>query len=476
MFGLGIKCKNCRKIINEELEYCSQDCAEQHMNQQIDSTLTLQEKIEIRDLMDNHNEISAKDVEKLLENVPFAFLTGRAGTGKTTAVRKMADKNSKILLTASTGIAAVNLDSSTIHSRLGFFNLKSLEDSYARGFLQTKLHRLAEKYETLVLDECSMLNASALDIIVSAISEMIIPINFYIVGDLAQLSPVTGKDEPKAEYIIKANNWELFEKNTIKLEKIWRQDNTTFLNAINAIRESNGKKAVELLKACGVEFKLKLQENFDGTTIIAVNKGVDEFNKRELTKLVGDLIRVSPDRRGRQKSEWDSQIPHEMRFKVGAYVMILSNDTENWSYANGDCGTIEAYYKSDDSFAIRLKRNNELVNIKKIIRKFLTDKEPSQSDFNSMYMPTVDHVTKDWIIGEIKYHPLRLAWASTVHRSQGLTLDKVQVDINANFFSYPSMIYVAMSRARTPEGLIIVGNERDFIRKCVIAKEVQKWV
>jgi ATP-dependent exoDNAse (exonuclease V) alpha subunit len=91
-------------------------------------------------------------------------------------------------------------------------------------------------------------------------------------------------------------------------------------------------------------------------------------------------------------------------------------------------------------------------------------------------MPTVDHVTKDWVIGEIEYHPLRLAWASTVHKSQGLSLDNVQLNIMDNFFAYPSMLYVGVSRARTPEGLVIVGNEKDFIKKCVIAKEVQKWV
>lgn len=471
MFGLGTKCKTCRKIIDDGEEFCSDNCRVSYDNIgifQCTPSVTIP-KSTIAD-------ITKSETELFLEGKDFAFITGKAGTGKTTAVRKMADKNPKILLCATTGIAAINLDSSTLHSKLGFFNLRALEDSYARGFLQTKLHRIAEKYETIIVDEGSMLSAQMFDIIISGVTEMIFPINLYIVGDLCQLPPITGKDEPKADYMTRANNWELFEKNTIKLQKVWRQENPDFINAINAMRESNGAKALELLKSCGVEFRIKLQDGFDGTTIIAKNKGVDEFNKRELLKLTTDLIRVSPDRRGRQKSEWDSYIPHEMRFKIGAYVMILSNDIENWSYANGDCGTIEAYNKSDDSFAVRLKRNNELVIIRKITRKFLTDKEPSQNEFNSMYMPTVDHVSKDWIIGEIKYHPLRLAWASTCHKSQGLSLDKVQLDITDNFFAYPSMLYVGVSRARTPEGLVIVGNEKDFVRKCVIAKEVQKWV
>jgi ATP-dependent DNA helicase PIF1 len=348
MIGVGTKCKNCRKIINENLTFCSIECEGSYITGVNIAPAPL---------------VAKSELELFLEGKDFAFITGKAGTGKTYSMREFAAKNPKVLLCATTGIAAINLDSSTLHSKLGFFNLKSLEDSYARGFLQTKLHRLAEKYTTIGVDEGSMLSAAMFDIITSGITEMMVPLNLYIIGDMCQLPPVTGKGEPKAEYITKANNWELFDKNTIKLEKIWRQENPQFIEAINAMRESKGAKAVELLKSCNVQFKPRLQESFDGTTIIAINKGVDDFNRKELTKLAGDLIRVSPIRRGKQKSEWDTYIPYEMRFKIGAYVMILSNDTENWSYANGDCGTIEAYEKDGEVFKVKLKRNDKVVSI-----------------------------------------------------------------------------------------------------------------
>jgi ATP-dependent DNA helicase PIF1 len=417
-----------------------------------------------------------ESLESQLATKQFAAIFGRAGTGKTFAMREIAENNSRICLSASTGIAAVNLDATTVHSKLKFFNTQSLEEAYIRKSLHANLSKLTDRYDTLVIDEASMINAKTLDIIVQAMSEINENLNLYLIGDLLQLPPVTGKGEEKAEYICNAAIWPLFDENTITLTKIWRQENPLFISAINSMRESKGIKALELLKQSGVAFIPKLIESFDGTTIIAVNKEVDSFNNKELMKLKSPLIRISPTRRGRQKKEWDNYIPYEMRFKKDCYVMILTNDIREWKYANGDCGTIVDYDSKSDRFSVKLKRNGKIVQIGRITRRFLTDKTPNQVEFNSMFTPTIDHITGEWCIGEIKYHPLRIAYASTCHKVQGLSLDKVQIDIRHNFFSYPSMLYTGISRARTPENLVIVGSEKDFITKCKISDEVKRWI
>lgn len=291
-----------------------------------------------------------------------------------------------------------------------------------------------------------------------------------------QLPPV--KKEPEnAEICVKANCWSFFQENTIKLTKIWRQDNPDFISAINMVRSGNGKEAVPLLKKCGVQFVPQLIEPFDGTTIIPINAGVDDYNSRRLGELQSEMIRVTPDRAGEQLGEWKTFVPNELRLKIGAYVMILANDCPNFTYVNGDCGTIVGYNKTKNSFDIKLKRNDEVVSIGKIQRKnLIDDPNPSSYHFTPTFKPTVDQMTSKWSVGHIFYHPLRLAYASTVHKTQGLSLDKVQIDPSHWFFGQPGMAYVAISRAKTPEGLIIAGNEWNLIRKINTDPKVREYV
>lgn len=299
-----------------------------------------------------------------------------------------------------------------------------------------------------------------------------------------QLPPV------KADFAFKANCWDaIFAENMIRLEKIWRQDNEDFVSAINAMREGHGQEAVRLLKRCGVAFEKTLNDNFDGTTLIPNNLDVDSFNKKKLDKVDSKLIRIQPIRRGQQAKEWDRTekktprgiiiewgIPFEQRFKEGAYVMCLRNDHKNFTYVNGDCGTIERWNPTSRTFDVRLVRTGKIVTIGMVVQYNYQDEQPSEGQFNSMFYPYEDTLTGQWVIGSIEWMPLRLAWASTIHKSQGLSLDKVQIDSRPQFYGYPSMAYVAVSRGRTPENLIIIGSEHDFANKVKTNKEVLKWV
>ena len=412
-----------------------------------------------------------------IKNRPFNFIHGSAGTGKSTLIREIQEKYKNYgELTSTTGIAAINLGGRTLASTLRFFDTKSLLKSHLNGRLWGILDEIRKKKSKLIIEEVSMLDAKQLDIIYDTIYELNKndPLSngrdfgIDLVGDLLQLPCVEGIP------VVRAKCWDVFKNNSIKLEKIWRQDNPVFVQAITEIRKGNAKRGVVLLKYCGVVFKNKLDENFDGTTIITTNKAVDEFNFRCLNKINKPLIRIMPKRRGTCSPEWEKYIPIEQRFKIGAYVMILSNDIEGWTYVNGDCGHIIDF--KNDTFYIKLKRNGNIVPIGRIKRLNLSISEPKKEAFTSMFIPEVDYLSGEWVIGSIDYHPIRLAFASTVHKCQGLSLDRIQIDISSNSFAYPSMCYTALSRARNPENLIIVGSESELLRKININKEMKNWI
>lgn len=406
----------------------------------------------------------------------FGYLTGNAGTGKSTLIKEIDRLNPGLLtLCATTGIAAINCNSKTLHSTLKFFDTKSLENNYREQLLHMNLRKVRARSSKLVIDEASMLGAEQLDLICNAIDDVNQDdtgkqLGLWLMGDLLQLPPV------KMKYVFKSDYWDRFGDNTIKLTKVWRQDNPQFLEGINLLRANKGLAAMEVFKSCGVTFLDKVNDDFEGTTLIPNNNDVDMYNDKRLRAISGTLIRSQAKIRGKEMNEWSRLIPGELRLKVGAYVMILSNDIPEFRFVNGDTGWIEDYNEDDDYFSVKLMRTNNIVQIRRIKRMNFYDKEPEKYMFTPKFQPYQDFKTGDWVIGEISYHPLRLAYASTIHKSQGLSLDMVQINTKPQFFGYDAMGYVSISRARTPEGLFLVGTPEAIGRKITMNKEVMKYV
>lgn len=411
----------------------------------------------------------------------FYFLTGEGGTGKTFLTRKRAHENPRYIeLCSTTGIAAVNLGGRTINSALKYFNTKSLRNNWENGKLQYQLRKIRQNKDVLGIEECSMLPAEQLDLIVNAVDEINNErsgknLGVHLIGDFAQLPPVR-KAPDWSDFCFKAECWPRFQNCTEKLTKIWRQDNPDFIRALNFARKGDGNSAVTALLNCGVRFEDKINSWFEGTTLIPVNSQVDFYNTKRLNQINTPMIRSVARKEGQQLSEWEKYVPLELRLKPDAYVMILSNDIPDFNYVNGDTGWIRDYDPKKDSFKIELKRTGTMVTIGRIKRLNLTDSPPNPDNFKVNFSPYVDQMTGDWVIGTISYHPLRLGYASTIHKSQGLSLDLLQIDTTEGFFSHPGMGYVALSRARTPEGLIIVGKPQDVARKIVCSPEVKQWI
>lgn len=439
------------------------------------------------------------DVQELTEerDPVCSRLIGAAGTGKTFTVKKAAKDDPEWgLLTSTTGISAVNLGAVTLNATLKYFNTQSMEDAFYQGFLKRILHGIAKRYRRLIVEEYSMLEAKQLQILYYAVREanrfkdVEDPLEIMLVGDLAQLPPVSGL------WCFDAECWEKFAGNTTRLEHVWRQDGGLFLDALNHLRAGDGTAAVAALDGLGVKWHSARFSDFDGTTILPVNEQVSRYNEMALDTVKGKRIKVASRRWGQQRSEWGENkrthewgIPQVSEFKIGAYVMILANGAD-FEYANGDCGHIVSEIMAGDrvvGFTIRLVRNEAEVDIMPIVRGVEVIDKPevgggfemiSRSDDDGRYLakPHYRGRVKRYVMGQIEYLPLRLAYASTVHKSQSLTLDRVQADFRHKFFGQPAMLYVALSRCRTIEGLTLVGDRDKFVAQCSMDRRVLPWL
>jgi ATP-dependent DNA helicase PIF1 len=439
------------------------------------------------------------------------FVTGSAGTGKTYEVqRRSAADPEGVTVAATTGIAAVNLgpEVTTVHSLLRFFDYKSLLNAYTNRTLQNNIRSLVKAgMRELIIDEISMFSAPAMDLLYNACREVALeedlpPIKLTLVGDFCQLPPIADKDSPGTErYAFEADCWRPhFSEHTTRLTKMWRQEHEDFVFALQAARRGAGEEALAHLQRAGVRFEKCLSDTFEGTTLCATNDVVDHYNKRRLYQLPGDNRRVMavPSTRwsldNRELSEWRS-IPDQFAFKPGAYVMILSNDCPSFNWVNGDCGTVIG--TEGNQIVVRLKRNNKEVQIGKITRPLTTSRKPSdvldanmivvrnKGEYEDLIRATGEpprQVVKlcephpAWITGWVRYFPLRLAYATTVHKSQGLSLDAIQLDLSSSFLASPAMMYVALSRCRTPEGLVLVGSPEQVVAKTKVDPRVLEWL
>jgi len=422
--------------------------------------------------------------------VPCEFLTGRAGTGKSYQLQR----RERCLLTATTGIAAVNLSSVTLNSVLKYFDTDSMRDIYQTGFLTRTLHGIAQEYDRIAIDEGSMMNGDQLDLLYRGAEEanryadIKEPLGILLVGDFAQLPPI------KAKWAFEASCWEQFARNTVRLDKVWRQDTGPFLDALNQAREGLGYDCAETLEAAGITWHTSRDQAFHGTTILPKNDMVNRHNYDVLDRLAGKAFRVTARRWGKQRPEWGQNkrthewgIPPESEFKLGAYVMCLAN-TPDFRVVNGDCGEIVDRDASAKPawVDVRLIRTERVERIFKIVRgvevkerplggSFLTI--PRGEDFGEwIEEPHYRSARRRFVHGQVEYLPLRLAWASTVHKAQGLTLDRVQVDVRDQFFGSAAMTYVALSRCRTLAGLRIVGQRERFAAQIRMEPKVRGWL
>jgi hypothetical protein len=300
-----------------------------------------------------------------------------------------------------------------------------------------------------------------------------------LVGDFLQLSPV------KATYAFESPEWGRFVDTTVTLTEIRRQADAQFIEMLRHARAGHGERVAEYFGDRNA-IENETDDRYEGPTIVAKNESVDRYNYLRLSALPGRDVTFTSSRWGKLRSEWGTlekpkhtwNIPEVLQLKIGALVMILANyrdpESRQLLYVNGDLGTI---VDADETTAhVRLQRTGQVVAVEPVERQVKVPadgarrKELREKGYG-------DRIDGKWeIVGAISYVPLRVAYASTVHKSQGLSLDRVQVNVRDAFFKSPGMMYVALSRARTAEGLRLVGSPKAIVERCSSDPRLKAWL
>ncbi|AEE53050.1 ATP-dependent DNA helicase [Haliscomenobacter hydrossis] len=389
-------------------------------------------------------------IEKESKNL---FITGRAGTGKSTLLQLFRNTTrKKAVVLAPTGVAALNVRGQTIHSFFGFPpRLIS-----PREISKRKERRLYRNMEVLVIDEISMVRADVLDNIdyfLRLNRDSPLPfggVQVVFFGDLFQLPPVVATDFEQevfsttydSAFFFSAQVFKSgFELEMMELRKVYRQDNRHFLRLLDGIRLNHADQ--DDLDELNERFDPHFESVDFYITLSARNATADRINQRELSKI--DL----PERKylATVTGEFNPTLyPAEavLNLKLGAQVMLLKNDPDR-RYVNGTIGKIVALENEtlkiliEDGFG-DLKEIEVAPVTWEIIR------------YKNDLAQTEDIQTE--VIGTFTQFPLRLAWAVTIHKAQGKTFDRVIIDLGAGAFEH-GQTYVALSRCRTLEGIVL---------------------
>lgn len=385
------------------------------------------------------------------------FLTGKAGTGKTTFLRRLKEESSKrIVVVAPTGIAAINAEGVTIHSffQLSFapfipnYNLKEQQFRFSKQKIN-----VIRSIDTLVIDEISMVRADLLDAVDSVLRRFRknnLPfggVQMVMIGDLGQLAPVAKDDEWQmlsryytTPYFFSSLALQRTRYAIVELTKVYRQSDKRFLDILNKVRENRADAAVlsALNSRYIPDFKPRKDDGYIRLT--THNWQAQRINDHELELLPGKPYTYTATIEGKYP---DMLFPTDetLTLKTGAQVMFVKNDSSaDKAYYNGMIGTIAEI--DAEGFTVTAKDTGESIRV-----------QPEQWDNTRYVLNEKTNEISEEVEGTFTQFPVKTAWAITVHKSQGLTFDHAIIDVQRAFTH--GQTYVALSRCRTLEGMVL---------------------
>ena len=406
------------------------------------------------------------------------FLTGKAGTGKTTLLHQIiASTYKNVMVAAPTGIAALNAKGVTLHSLFQLpiatfvpatavdislaenMNVVTPKTLMQRQKMNAYKRRTLRKLELLIIDEVSMLRADTLDMIntvlksVRGSSAPFGGVQVLFIGDLLQLPPV-----------VKPQEWELLqryykgifffhskviEENPplyLELEKVYRQSDTNFVKILNHLRNKEiSKEDMQALQPY-IRPSFRPQHNDGYITLTTHNYKADQINAAAFASIKGKEYHYQAQVKG-DFPEYLYPLDVQLSLKVGAQVMFVKNDLEvPKRYYNGKIG--EVVYLSEEEIRVKLADEDTVIEVSTYEWENVRYKSKSESE-----------EIEQEVLGTFIQYPLRLAWAITVHKSQGLTFDKAVIDLEDVFTS--GQAYVALSRLRSLDGLVLLSPFQD---------------
>ena len=391
-------------------------------------------------------------VEKTDSNI---FLTGKAGTGKTTFlkdVKKYTKKNHIVL--APTGVAAVNAGAMTIHSffQFGFGPyVKGISEPEGNYMMRREKRELIKSLELIIIDEISMVRADVLDHINDELqrirrnSEPFGGVQLLMIGDLQQLPPITPDNELEilkphydSMYFFDSKSLRNSDYYCIELKSVYRQTDQRFIDILNRVRTGDVTHSDldELNSHHVADFRPAQGDNY--IQLVTHNRMADAINQREMAALSADTFMFDAKVTGTFPED-AFPTSRQLEIKKGAQVMFVKNDPDK-RFINGMLGEVEEV--SDDSIRVRLSGKDNIVKV-----------EPTAWENIRYHMNEETHKIESTKIGSFMQYPIKPAWAITIHKSQGLTFDKAVIDAHEAFS--PGQAYVALSRCRSLDGMVL---------------------
>lgn len=392
-------------------------------------------------------------VEKTGKSV---FLTGKAGTGKTTFLRKVVEESRKrVVVVAPTGIAAINAGGVTIHS---FFQLPlhpfipgaKIESKFA--FSKEK-RSIIKTMDLLIIDEISMVRSDLLDAVDSVLRRFrnrfkpFGGVQLLMIGDLQQLTPVITDEEFQllapyysSPYFFGSRALSQIDYVTIELKEVYRQQDEAFISILNSVR--CGRPSPDVIRALNHRYDPNFIPSSDEGYIRLTthNNIANSYNEQQLD-MIDEPIHCFDAVIDGNFPEYSYPTEARLELKVGAQVMFVKNDpSAERRYFNGKIGVVTDFY--EEYILVQCPGDDEKIAV-----------EPLEWE-NCRYV--INEQTQEMeteVVGIFKQYPLRLAWAITIHKSQGLTFDKAIIDAASSFAS--GQVYVALSRCRTLEGMVL---------------------
>lgn len=389
-------------------------------------------------------------IKLLRESDQNLLITGKAGTGKSTLLQYFIENNSKkSVVLAPTGVAALNVNGETIHS---FFGLKpGFElDEVIENF-HCKRPKAFQQLEMIIIDEISMVRADildAIDLYLQKVRNDYQPfggVQMVFIGDLFQLPPVVTPADRDAffsryhsPFFFSSNVMieSTFELRHIELSNVYRQSEEDFINILNAIRDKSISQ--EQLQKLNHRVHAQIQRREKYIHLTTTNKAANEINQAKLKEIFAEEYSFDAEIKGNvEKNQYPTDT--ELKLKIGAQIMFVNNDGQR-QWVNGTIGKI---IDIDPFMDLIIVETNEGKRV---------EVEPYSWEI-SKYVFNESKFERE-MIGSFKQFPLKLAWAITIHKSQGKTFDRAIVDLGSGSFAH-GQTYVALSRCRKLEGLYL---------------------
>jgi ATP-dependent DNA helicase PIF1 len=403
------------------------------------------------------NEEFVTAFEALENTGQHMFITGKAGTGKSTLLQYFRQKTSKnVAVLAPTGVAAINIKGQTIHSFFGF-KPDVTPESVGEIPVRRRKRKMYRELGAVIIDEVSMVRADLMDC-VDIFLRLYGPdedkpfggIQMIFFGDLYQLPPVVGRGEEDifkthypTPYFFSAKAFESLDYKIMQLEKIYRQKDEHFIRLLNAVRDDSVEH--HHWEALNRRFKPDHQFSSEDFYIVltTTNSLADRVNSQRLQSLPGNP-RIYQGVLSGEFERKSLPTPEVLELKAGSQVMMLSNDPDK-RWVNGSLGKIVSIVtdtEGDDLIMVELE-NGTPIDVKK-----------HTWEIYQYYFDDVNNSLCSRVKGHFTQYPLKLAWAVTIHKSQGQTFDRVIIDVGWGTFSHGQM-YVALSRCTTLEGIVL---------------------